>query len=459
MGVFIRGVKNAFRNGVRTLAIIVILAVSISMALVMFMALKTVNGKIESVKSSVGNTITVSPAGIRGFEGGGTLLTQANADTIKSLENVKSVTATLTDRLRNENSTATNFPGQDSSSNSTTNLNSSIEPGSFGNRQRSFESQSGSSSTSSTNSTQTFSMPISVTGTSDISNTALSISQFDVTAGEKIDPASADNIAMVGKDLATKNSLSVNSTFTAYGQTIKVAGVYDTGNTFTNGSIVMPIKTLQNLSGQTDQINSLIVETSSIDTISSVQQAIKDKLGTSVDVVSSEDRLNQATESLQNIKTISLYSLIGSLIAGAVIIFLVMVMIVRERRREIGVLKAIGASNINVVGQFISEALTLTFLSSILGIILGIVLSNPILKVLVSNSQSSASGPGEGGAGRMMRMGIQGMGNTLNNLHAVVGINIILYGLLAALIIAIIGSAVPAYLISKIRPAEVMRAE
>src|SRR4030043_759096 len=136
MGVFIRGIKNAFRNGVRTLAVIVILAVSISMALVMFMALKTVNGKIDSVKSSVGNTITVSPAGIRGFEGGGTLLTSANADTIKSIANVASVTETLTDRLRNESDTNTNFPGGDSSSNSTTNLTSPIEAGSFGNRQR-----------------------------------------------------------------------------------------------------------------------------------------------------------------------------------------------------------------------------------------------------------------------------------------------------------------------------------
>jgi len=457
MGMIGRGIKNVFRNGVRAIAIVFILAVSISMALVMFMALKTVNGKIDSVKSSIGNTITVSPAGIRGFEGGGTLLTQEDANTIKSLANVSSVTETLTDRLRNENSTTGNFPGEDSSSNNTTNLNSSIEPGSFGNRQRNFENQSQSTSTSS--STQTFSMPVNVTGVNEISNAALSVSQFNITSGEKIDPTSSENVAMVGKDLAEKNSLSVGSTFTAYGQTIKVVGIYDTGNTFTNASIVIPIKTVQNLSSQADQINSIIVETDSIDSVSSVQAAIKEKLGSSVDVTSSQDRSNQAIEPLQNIKTISFYSLVGALIAGAIIIFLVMVMIVRERRREIGVLKAIGASNIVVTGQFVSEALTLTMISSVLGVILGIVLSNPILKVLVSNSQSQVSGPGEGGPGRMMRMGIEGLGNTLNNLHAVIGIDILLYGLLAAVIIAVVGSAVPSFLISKIRPAEVMRTE
>ena len=37
-------------------------------------------------------------------------------------------------------------------------------------------------------------------------------------------------IALVGKDLAAKNGLSAGSTFTAYGQTITVAGPYVVGS-------------------------------------------------------------------------------------------------------------------------------------------------------------------------------------------------------------------------------------
>ena len=173
---------------------------------------------------------------------------------------------------------------------------------------------------------------------------------------------------------------------------------------------------------------------------------------------------------MQNIKTISLYSLIGSLVAGAVIILLTMVMIVRERRREIGVLKAIGASNGIIVSQFVVESLVLTLMSSVLGIILGLALSNPILNVLVNNSQSSTQsvtggggrGFGGGAGGAIARFGgnfAGGARNALTSLHAVVGTNIILYGLLAAVAIAIIGSAIPAFAIAKIRPAEVMRSE
>lgn len=58
-----RGIRNAFRNGVRTASIVVILGLSIGLSLTMLVAQKAVDNKIKSVKSSIGNTISVSPAG------------------------------------------------------------------------------------------------------------------------------------------------------------------------------------------------------------------------------------------------------------------------------------------------------------------------------------------------------------------------------------------------------------
>jgi putative ABC transport system permease protein len=293
----------------------------------------------------------------------------------------------------------------------------------------------------------------------------LNASSLTVTSGTNIDPTGSANVAMLGKDLASQNNLSAGGTFTAYGATITVQGIFDAGNTFANSRIIMPIATVQTLSGEANQIDSIIVTTNSVDTLSSVQSAIKDKLGTSVDVTSSEQSAESAITPLENIKKISLYSLIGSLVAGAIIIFLTMVMIVRERRREIGVLKAIGASNLIIVSQFISEAMLLTLISSVVGMILGLILANPILNVLVSNSESSTAssgGPASGAGRAAMRFGANfanGAGNAVRNLHATVGFDIILYGLAAAIVIAIIGSALPAFFIAKIRPAEVMRAE
>ena len=69
-------------------------------------------------------------------------------------------------------------------------------------------------------------------------------------------------------------------------------------------------------------------------------------------------------------------------------------MIVRERRREIGVLKAIGSSNSSIMAQFTIESLVLTLAGSVIGIILGFIFSNPVLKVLVNNSTGSSNAGG-----------------------------------------------------------------
>lgn len=452
MGVVYRGIKNAFRNNVRTFSVIFILAVSIAMSLVMFLAMRTVQAKIEDVKSSIGNTITVSPAGVRGFEGGGELLTTSQADKIASIDQVKTVIKTITDRLTTDDNT---------------NLESAVEPGSFGERQqrKNDDSSSTNEMPQSAQAPRDFKMPVAATGTNNLEYTAnLNVSELNITSGDKFDAAtSSAKVAIIGKDLAEKNNLEVGSTFTAYDKKVKVVGIFDGGNTFSNNTVIMPLKTLQTLSDQENQINSIVVEANSIDSITPVEEAIKEKLGDDIDVVSSQDSSKQALEPLENIKTISLYSLIGSVVAGTIIIFLIMMMIVRERRREIGVLKAIGSSNINIVSQFTFESLFLTLASSVLGIILGAVLSNPVLKVLVTNSQSSSVGEGArraGGMGmRMMGNFLPGAQNTLRDISALVSWDIILYGLAAAVIIAILGSAIPAFLIAKIRPAEVMRTE
>lgn len=466
MGVVSRGIKNAFRNGIRSTAVILILSISIAMSLVMLISLKTVQAKISSVKSSIGNTISVSPAGMRGFEGGGTLLTSQNASDIKSLAHVTAVIETLSGRLTTIGSSTSNSPfGRDTNSNAQTSLSAPpVQASSNSNSSRGRFVANGQQITGGSS----FSMPITVTGVNDLSNnSALQASSFSVTSGDKIDPTSSDKIAMIGKDLADQNKISAGQTFTAYGQTISVKGIFDAGNTFANNRIIMPIAAVQSLSGQSDQIDSLIVTTDSIDSLSLVQSAIKDKLGTNVDVTSSEQSAQTAVAPLENIKTISLYSLIGSLIAGAVILFMTMVMIVRERRREIGVLKAIGSSNLAVTMQFVVESLVLTITSSVIGIIAGVFMSNPILKVLVSDNSSSATNSAQnfagGGGGRaMMRLGagvLNGAQGNLRNLTATVSPSIILYGLLAAVLIAVLGSIIPSFVISKISPAEVMRAE
>jgi putative ABC transport system permease protein len=96
---------------------------------------------------------------------------------------------------------------------------------------------------------------------------------------------------------------------------------------------------------------------------------------------------------------------------------------------------------------------------------LGAAAGSPITNMLVSNSSDSSSTHTAAGTqvgahvGRNLRGGFGTVRSGVTHVTATVGWSSILYGLGAALIIAVVGSAIASYFIAKIRPAEVMRTE
>ena len=57
MSILIRGWRNAFRNVVRSVGTIAVLALVVALAISMLLARQAVNSKINSVKASTGTTI------------------------------------------------------------------------------------------------------------------------------------------------------------------------------------------------------------------------------------------------------------------------------------------------------------------------------------------------------------------------------------------------------------------
>ena len=134
----------------RSIGVIVILAVAITLSISMLIARDAVNSKINSVKASSGTTINVAPKGFFGFNGGGTPLKQTKIDTLLDLKNVTSLQVALSEQL----------------SSSTSNLTSPTPTGSLGGRfPGAGNANAGTGSTG-----QAFTIPIRVIGTNSPGN-------------------------------------------------------------------------------------------------------------------------------------------------------------------------------------------------------------------------------------------------------------------------------------------------
>lgn len=473
------GIRNAFRNTTRSLSIVIILGLSIGLSLVMLIAHQAVSQKISQVKSSIGNTVAIAPAGFNSFSSVNNSLTSIELSKVQSIAHVTNVNETLTDRLTTIGSAQPSFLGGKDSANANSNNQTSLtSPVTLNDKSDSggphiFINGGGTLPTN-------FTPPVSIIGTNDPSNLNSDTGNTVTLNRGKFISGSADtNDAMVSTSMASKNNLKVGSNFTAYGTTLTVAGIFNTSTRSTENDIIVSLPTEQRLSNQSGAVTNAIATVDSVDNLSAATTAIKNALGSNADVTNSQDQVNQTLQPLNNVKTISLYSLIGAVIAGSVIILLTMIMIVRERRREIGILKAIGASNTRIIFQFMSEALTFTIIGAVIGLALGVIAGNPVTNMLVTNSANTTTtsvgfqggptmsvngagpvqtgaGPGEffkrGGTFGSVRAGI-------HNIHTSVGMSILLEGLGVAILIAAIGSAFAGWLIARVRPSEVMRAE
>jgi putative ABC transport system permease protein len=487
VSVLARSVGNAFRNKVRTAAVVAVLAVAIGLALAMLVANQAVGAKVQELNASVGTVLTVNPAGGQGFEGGGEPLTAEQAAAAAAVPNVSSVVGTSSLRLRNAAEAAAQAaagaqagpgggqggPGGQNATTLTTSLTAAIDAGTLGGR-----NQAANGTTGTTTAQPVRSLPITATGIGgEVDSTGKALT---ITEGTGLGDYTAESVnALLGTTLAQKNNLTVGSTFTIKDQTFTVAGLFDSGTTFGNNALYVTLPTAQTVAELPGELSSMIVTVDSMENLGAAKTALESALGTDKADVTQGQNLESAVSSLGSVKNISLIAFIAALCTAGLIILLIMVMLVRERRREIGVLKAIGAPNRTIGLQFVLEALVLVAMGSAVGAAVASFASGGIASALISTNTTTtaatttgraagvAGGAGfpgggagfPGGAGLPPGSPLGGASQLLTSVTASASPGVIAAGIAAVFGVAIIGALVPALLTARIRPIEVLRGE
>ncbi len=195
---------------------------------------------------------------------------------------------------------------------------------------------------------------------------------------------------VVGANVATNvfgEAVPLGRAVTVRDQTFVVVGVLKqfeatpfAGQVDFNNAMFLPYSTAQAMTKNTAPVFQIIVRPSDHDTIDSTADALTKALrrehGGSTDtfsVLTQGDNLAVTNDILNLLATLVLASASVALLVGGIGIMNIMLVSVTERMHEIGIRKAVGATNRQILSQFMTEAVVLSVIGWVLAVLFAIV--------------------------------------------------------------------------------------
>lgn len=246
----------------------------------------------------------------------------------------------------------------------------------------------------------------------------------------------------------------------AAGQYVKILGIYyqvvgvhkPQNNVNFGGrkteTIYLPFTTMQQAYNYGDQIHMFAITAKKGYSVSRVEQQVLKLVKASHDIAPDDMQavahLNIERQALQmemlflGIRFLVWIVGIGTLLAGVIGVSNIMLVIVKERTQEIGVMRAIGATPRAILGQIVMESVVLTTISGWLGLFIGVVITELANKGF-----------------ELMRE--QGKNLFFRDLG--IDLNIAIYSLIILVIAGILAGLIPANRAIRIKPIDALRAE
>jgi len=138
----------------------------------------------------------------------------------------------------------------------------------------------------------------------------------------------------------------------------------------------IPLTVVQKLAKKPDKINRLVAQATSSETVDGAQEEVRKILlrehkGTEDFSVLTQKDMLKMLDVILGMVTVMLAGIASiSLVVGGIGIMNIMLVSVTERTREIGIRKAVGAKNNDILGQFLTEAVALSLLGGGIGVAL-----------------------------------------------------------------------------------------
>ena len=232
------------------------------------------------------------------------------------------------------------------------------------------------------------------------------INQVDILQNRKV--------VVIGKDIQTalfKEKPALGEYVTVNKVPFKVVGVCMEPGSTRNRNAFMPVSTAQKVFNGSNRLHNLAITINgkSLEESREIEQRIRETFAR-------KHRFDEADESalglynkLENyIQTMKIFQAIkifiwiigiGTLIAGIVGVSNIMLIVVKERTKEIGIRKAIGASPASVVGLILLESILITTVAGYIGLVFGTGLME-----MINYMMEQSAGPGGGQQGETVFM-------------------------------------------------------
>ncbi len=204
----------------------------------------------------------------------------------------------------------------------------------------------------------------------------------------------ADGQVYISNELASELDVAMGDTVNVYlvsePADLEVAGVYTKGaNPADKLSVVMPLTQLQALTGNEGKINSIIISNQGdaiqgaehTDAVMSSLEPLLEGSGLEAEPVK-QDALDDADEAGSTFSAIFLMFGQFSIAAGILLIFLIFVMLAAERKRELGIARAVGAQQGHVIRMFAFEGAIYALVAAAVGSVLGVVVGWGMVRII-----------------------------------------------------------------------------